>query len=91
MDWPTASVILGILATIAVAIIKFIPSKNRSGNPSNPSNAVSEKVCKAQMKAQEASIRNVYHRIKELENNLGGRIGNLETSINNLIAKMVVK
>lgn len=95
MDWPTASIILGILATIMVAIIKFIPSKNRVnvgknaikvGN--NPGNFVSEKVCAAQMKAQEASIRGVHHRIGELETNLGKRIGSLETSVNNLIAKL---
>ena len=85
MDWPTASIILGILATIMVAIIKFNSLKSKSGNPGN---GVSEKVCKVKMQAQEASVRGVHHRIGELEKNLGNRIGTLETSINNLIAKM---
>ena len=95
MDWPAASIILGILATIMVAIIKFIPSKTRVNvgkNPinvsNNPGNSVSEKVCNAQMKAQEASIRGVHHRIAELETNLGSRMATLETSVNNLIAKL---
>jgi len=95
MDWPTAAIILGILATIMAAIIKFIPSKNRVnvgknaikvGN--NPGNSVSEKECRALMKGQDASIRGVHHRIGELEKNLGGKIGTLETSVNNLIAKL---
>ena len=95
MDWPAASIILGILATIMVALIKFLPSKNRvnvsknaikSGN--NPGNSVSEKVCKARMEKEEASVRGVHHRIGELETNLGRRIGALETSVNNLIAKL---
>jgi len=95
MDWPTASIILAIIATIMAAIIKFIPSKNRvnagrnavkGGN--NPGNSVSEKECKALMKGQEASVRGVHHRIGELEKNLGGKIASLETSVNNLIAKL---
>ena len=95
MDWPAASIILGILATIMVALIKFLPSKNRVnvgknaikvGN--NPGNSVSEKECRALMKGQDASIRGVHHRIGELEKNLGGKIGTLETSVNNLIAKL---
>jgi len=95
MDWPTASIILGILATIMAAIIKFIPSKTRvnagrnaikGGN--NPGNSVSEKVCTARMEKEEASVRGVHHRIGELETNLGRRIGSLETSVNNLIAKL---
>ncbi len=89
MDWPTASIILGVLATIVAAIIKFIPSKNKSGNPgNNPGHYVSEKVCIAQMKAQEVSTRGVHHRIDELDKSLSKDIGSLETSINNLIAKL---
>lgn len=95
MDWPAASIILGILATIMVAIIKFIPSKTRVNSVktpinvgNNPVNSVSEKVCKARMEKEEASVRGVHHRIGELEKNLGNRMGTLETSVNNLIAKL---
>lgn len=37
MDWPTAAVVLGILGTVAVAIIKYVPQRtiveNAKGEP----------------------------------------------------------
>lgn len=59
----------------------------RGNSNSNPGNGVSEKVCDAKMEGLETSIRNFHHRVDELDKNLGGKIGSLETSINNLIAK----
>ena len=91
MDWPVAAIIITAIISLLTVIVRYLQARNRSGNPGNPGNSstfVSEKVCNAQMKAQETSIRGVHHRIGELETNLGGRISALETSINNLIARM---
>jgi len=31
-DWPVAAVLLGTLATLAVALLKWVPRRNREGN-----------------------------------------------------------
>jgi len=85
MDWPVAAIIITAIVSLLTVIVRYLQARNKSGNPGNSGTFVSDKECKALMKGQEASVRGVHHRIGELEKNLGGRIGTLETSINNLI------
>ena len=63
MDWPTASVILGVLGAISVAVIKLVPSRATNG----PSAEI--KVLRAHNQNLVRSIdelRKEFHQLREL-------------------------
>ena len=74
MDWPTASVLIGVLGTIAVAILRVTPAQKRS-NADVPMEI-------AVLKAQHTTLsgvlvdlrKEIRHRLERLEKKIDGLI-----------------
>jgi hypothetical protein len=60
MDWPVASVLLGTLATLAVAILKWIPRGER-GNAFANGRVYARAVDLAEIRARLVSLEQAHH------------------------------
>jgi hypothetical protein len=62
MDWPVASVLLGTLATLAVAILKWIPRRERERDETCENGRVyARAVDLAEIRARLVSLEQAHH------------------------------
>ena len=62
MDWPVATVLLGTLGTLAVAILKWIPRRERPGNVAIAKGRVyASAVDLAEIRARLVSLEQAHH------------------------------